>query len=56
LIYDEISAYVDFTKAMKANYYCKHCKQFYYRKSKKRWIASYCTTTGKKVRLMRKDA
>ena len=33
------------------NYKCIHCKKIVKRESTKKWIKSYCETTGKNVRL-----
>ena len=37
-----------------AKYACKHCGQILERDSKKQWIKSYCSGSGKNVRLQRK--
>lgn len=34
-------------------YKCKHCCKVVWRESKKKWIKSYCSTTGRTVHLMR---
>jgi DNA-directed RNA polymerase subunit RPC12/RpoP len=36
-----------------AIYKCKHCGKKLVRDSKKKWIKSYCETTGKNVRIQR---
>jgi hypothetical protein len=35
-------------------YYCTHCKNIILRDSNKKWIASYCDKTDRKVRLQLK--
>ena len=34
-------------------YYCKHCGKILERESTKKWIKSYCSETGKNVRIYR---